>query len=376
MALTMDKAQHVLRRVADACRGATTPAGLLSGVQAALAPAVPADRWCALTLDPATSLPTGGVHEQGLSPHLAPRMLELEYGGSDVNLLSDLARARTPVATLAGATQGHRERSARFREVLAPDGVAHELRAVFRDPSGPWAAMVLLRGGDARDFSAEETALVAGINEAVTRALRRLLLLAEAQAQAHPEAPALLLLEGDDPLRLVHRSQAASLWLEQIDDGTTAELPYALYSLALRARGCGHAVARIRTRAGRWLTVHAEAAGPRQVSLILQPSRPHEIAQVLAAAYGLTAREAEVARLVAAGCSNPEIARLLFVSRYTVEDHLKHVYQKLGVGGRSELVSRLFFDQYLPRTQPQPSLDGQGWFMPTGSPGAAPNRRG
>ena len=27
---------------------------------------MPADRWCAMTLDPATSLPTGGVHEQGL----------------------------------------------------------------------------------------------------------------------------------------------------------------------------------------------------------------------------------------------------------------------------------------------------------------------
>ena len=84
---------------------------------------------------------------------------------------------------------------------------------------------------------------------------------------------------------------------------------------------------------------------------------------MLAAAYGLTTREAQVARLVAAGCANPEIATLLFVSRYTVEDHLKHVYEKLAVKSRSELVSRLFFDQYLPRTKADPSLDGQGWFL-------------
>ena len=89
----------------------------------------------------------------------------------------------------------------------------------------------------------------------------------------------------------------------------------------------------------------------------------HEIAQVLTGAYALTPREAEVARLVAAGCSNPEIAGLLFVSRYTVEDHLKHLYEKLGVNSRSELVSRLFFDQYLPRTQAGMGLDGTGWFI-------------
>jgi len=36
----------------------------------------------------------------------------------------------------------------------------------------------------------------------------------------------------------------------------------------------------LRTRAGRWLTAHAEAvAGTNEVSLIMQPSRPHEIAQ-------------------------------------------------------------------------------------------------
>lgn len=103
-----------------------------------------------------------------------------------------------------------------------------------------------------------------------------------------------------------------------------------------------------------------------EISLIVQPSRPHEIAQVLSGAYALTPREAQVARLVAIGCSNPEIAELLFVSRYTVEDHLKKLYAKLAVNSRSELVSRLFFDQYLPRTMAAMKLDAQGWFMAGG----------
>lgn len=357
--------ERVRRRVAQACKPATSPAALFTAVQQALQREVPADRWCAMTLDPATSLPTGGIHEHGFSPEGGRRLLQLEFGGTeDVNVLADLARGRAAVNTLSQATQGDVARSARYREVLVPEGLTHELRAVFRDAHGPWAAMVLLRAGGTKDFDAQDVALLAAINEPVTRALRRLLLLAEMQAHARPDAPALLMLhdEGEGELALRHASASARQWLEQIDDSTAGPLPYALYSLALNARRTGQGVARIRTRAGRWLTAHAEAAG-RQVSLILQPSRPHEIAQVMAAAYGLTSREAEVARLVAAGCPNAEVARLLFVSRYTVEDHLKKSYEKLGVNSRSELVSRLFFDQYLPRTAGDIRLDGQGWFL-------------
>ena len=333
----------------------------------ALQPDVPSDRWCVLTLDPATTLPTGGLHEHGVSPTLAPRMLELEFGGGDVNALTDLARGRQAVATLDGATQGDRQRSPRYRGVLAPDGLAHELRAVFRDGHGAWAAMVLMRGDGAPDFSAAEQALVAGLAEPVTRALRRVLLMGEIAAQASAQAPAMLLLDGGAQLTLRHASATAAHWLAQIDDGSAGELPYALLSLAQRARSTGGgAMTRLRARSGRWLTAHAEALGDEgtEVSVIVQPSRPHEIAQVLSGAYGLTPREAEVARLVAAGCSNPEIAGMLFVSRHTVEDHLKKLYAKLGVNSRSGLVSRLFFDEYRPRELAGLPLDGQGWFMP------------
>jgi DNA-binding NarL/FixJ family response regulator len=363
----MDRIARAQRRATEACRRADSPSALLSALNQALQPDVPADRWCAMTLDPATSLPTGGIHEHGVSAVYAPRMLELEFSEGDVNGLADLARAKHTVATLDGATQGERSRSARYREVMAPDGLAHELRAVFRDGHGAWAALVLFRADGARDFSSDEQSVIAGLSEPVTRALRRVLLLGEIEAQASGDAPALMLLDGDSRLQLRHASATAARWLQQIDDGTTEELPYALYALAQRARGNGHAVARLRTRAGRWLTAHAEAIGEqdnnKQISLIVQPSRPHEIAQVLSGAYALTPRESEVARLVAAGCSNPEIAGLLFVSRYTVEDHLKKLYAKLDVNSRSELVSRLFFDQYLPRTMANLQLDAQGWFM-------------
>ncbi|GCE04874.1 helix-turn-helix transcriptional regulator [Dictyobacter aurantiacus] len=54
----------------------------------------------------------------------------------------------------------------------------------------------------------------------------------------------------------------------------------------------------------------------------------------------LTARELEVLRLLARGLRNKEIAARLFVSERTVNFHLANIYQKLGVSGRTEALSK------------------------------------
>ncbi len=59
---------------------------------------------------------------------------------------------------------------------------------------------------------------------------------------------------------------------------------------------------------------------------------------------GLTPQEEAVARLVADGRSNKEIAEVLVLSPKTVAYHLSHVYAKIGVRSRSQLLARRPFD--------------------------------
>lgn len=54
--------------------------------------------------------------------------------------------------------------------------------------------------------------------------------------------------------------------------------------------------------------------------------------------YGLSAREAEVAALLAEGCTNPEIAARLFVAEKTVKNHINSVFAKMQVRHRSEAI--------------------------------------
>jgi DNA-binding CsgD family transcriptional regulator len=67
-------------------------------------------------------------------------------------------------------------------------------------------------------------------------------------------------------------------------------------------------------------------------------SAPHEDRLV---AYGLSRREAEIAKLVLRGLQNKEIAALLGTSPNTVRKQTVRIYEKAGVSGRSQLVARL-----------------------------------
>nr|WP_246315268.1 helix-turn-helix transcriptional regulator [Kineococcus aurantiacus] len=111
----------------------------------------------------------------------------------------------------------------------------------------------------------------------------------------------------------------------------------------------------MRTADGRWVVVSAspltsfgQAAAPTFAVTVEDAGRA-DVLPLLVEAFGLTPREQDVVRLVLRGVSTAEIATTLHLSAYTVQDHLKVVFDKVGVRSRRELTARVFAEEYAPQ---------------------------
>jgi DNA-binding CsgD family transcriptional regulator len=72
--------------------------------------------------------------------------------------------------------------------------------------------------------------------------------------------------------------------------------------------------------------------------VLIEPGRLYDGAQI-SPSLGLTAREGEVALGVVRGLSTKELAGGLRLSPHTVQTHLRHIFEKLGVDSRRGLAS-------------------------------------
>jgi DNA-binding NarL/FixJ family response regulator len=78
--------------------------------------------------------------------------------------------------------------------------------------------------------------------------------------------------------------------------------------------------------------------------IVIEPSGPREVTWLRATAYGLSSRERAVVDLVVRGASTKQISQALYISEYTVQDHVSNVFDKVGVRGRHALVKCLYLD--------------------------------
>jgi DNA-binding CsgD family transcriptional regulator len=344
-------------------RGLDVP-GFATGVARALARAVPFDGICILTFDPATLMPNGVVVEDALPAAATVRLTEIEMGEPDVNTFRWLAASGRVAATLGEATGGDLDRSLRHRELKRPHGFGDELRAVLVADSGTWGAITLLREAGAARFTPEDARFIASLSRALAEGVRGAALLGAlgdgGPGGGDPARGGLLLLADDNTVQMADEAGAA--WLAELReaDRPGLPLPSVVAAVASRARaaaaGAGSdAGARVRAPSGRWLVVRGSVLGEgpgARTAVSLEPARSPELAPLIAAAYGLTERERRVTQLVAQGHSTTAIGERLHLSPYTVQDHLKSVFEKLGVSSRGEVVARLFFEHYAPRLLP------------------------
>ena len=303
------------------------------------------------TVDPMTLLFTSASADEPLAA-ATPLFLDNEFGRDDVNKFAALAESADPVASLDRATRGRRPASARYREIMGPLGLGDELRAALVTKNGCWGVLCLHRQDAPRGFDAREIDLIRRVSPHLAEGLRRAVTIGPvAAADAEAAGPGMIVL--DASLAVVSMNQEAERWLAEIggpDWPGTSELPIPVYSAAAGlirleedpATAQPPATVRLRSRAGRWLSLHASRLrGPPtpQIGIVIEPAPAAQISPLLLNAYGLTTAQSRVVALVIKGHSTRQIVRDLHISANTVQEHLTAAFDKFGVRSRRELVA-------------------------------------
>jgi DNA-binding CsgD family transcriptional regulator len=326
-----------------------------------LATAVSFHAWCCHTVDPGTILFTGSVHRNvGCS---GSWLAHHEYTVEDVNKWSFLAHSGRIAGASSIDTHGELSRSTRHRS-HETYGFGDELRVSFVVDGIYWGAAAFLRRADEPWFTETEVRTVAMLAPSIAAGLRRALLappIGPTAGAPLDHGPGVVVFdEHGEPESI---SGAAQRWIGELIEDPPPSTPSeskTVQAIAARARTIAPgtdplelaARARVRTRSGAWLLLYGTRlsgdTGGR-TAVIIHPATPQDIAPVIALSYGLTERECHVAMQCVRGRVTKEIARALSLSPYTVQDHLKSIFDKTGVRSRGELVGQIFLDHYATR---------------------------
>jgi len=358
--------ERVFAEVKRLCLMGLDPTTLRRRVTGRMRKAVPYDAYAAFTMDPSNGLITHAL--QTIGPESGLRVyLERVFFEDDVLEFGWMARNRVPVGLLSEATRGKLEQAPRYRELVGPEGYGYELRGAFSTGPQLWGGLALWREKGRPDFAAREIAFVRRIAPYIAAGLRAATLQQELhEAQVGDDAAGVLVL--DERGAMVQHNVAAERRLEELGDlgarwrdgeGLPAPIWTVLGALEMSLgpetdRDLNSSpYLRVRARSGRWLTLQASRTEPTHTRpvgsvVIIAPAGPKEVLRLSAIGYGLSPREQEVVDLIVRGTSTKQISQALYISEYTVKDHLKNIFGKVGVRGRRALVKQLYLDTILP----------------------------
>ena len=314
------------------------------------------------TVDPPTMLFTSClIFGMKGDERIEQRLFDLEFTGDDVNLFTDLALSNQTANSMLIATEGSPESSRRYREFLQKMGCGDELRAVFKAGDITWGAVVAYRGMNSEPFSEADVALLSQIGGAVAEGLRHCLLRTAADVPNRiKEGPGLLLLDQNG--ETIETTPMAEQWISLVAD--MAQWKTVVRSLAASTRANqSPAILPIQTGTGQWLVLHSSPTDSGAVAIIVEEARGIHLTSVISNLYSLTPRERTVVEHVLQGRPTKDISKILNISTYTVQDHLKSIFDKVRVRSRRELVSLLFNQHYVERRYVHSIPGPYGWYL-------------
>jgi DNA-binding CsgD family transcriptional regulator len=273
---------------------------------------------------------------------------------TDASHFHDLARSKSHVALVTSESSQARQNPC-WQNLLLPGFWRHELRAAAVDGHGHcWGSITAFRNGQ-RPFQDRDAAALGPELHQIAAQLSQAMV---GSPVAPPPANAASLWLNDNG-ELLFATPTGRDWLARLQ---TPEMPQRAQAIlaALTARITADTAdprhagqprpvnVRLRGGQGQWIALHGErvTALPGEahgISVVIGPARPASVLPLLAAAYGLTGREREVISGVLGGLSTRQISTRLHITTYTVQDHLKVIFTKLGVTSRGELAHQLAF---------------------------------
>jgi DNA-binding CsgD family transcriptional regulator len=369
MALVVHRLQA---RIRDAASTAPDSEAFRKEVLDAIHASVPFDATCLGGTDPYVLAPTSLTTRGYEDPRAYAMAVEFEYGdAAHPDSFESLVRARVPVRTLRESSGDRVPSTRRFADLLAPYGLRDEVRMVLRGSDGlVWGMCSMSRRGS-RQFDAGEEALLESVVTQIGDGLRAMLFRDSVhRLEAGSQGPAFAVIGPDNEFESA--TPAALEYFERMAWGDERSpvpvAPAAAVASRLRASGQESVALRTHTVDGEWLVIRAGRFDaqhpPHRVVMTVERAQPPELVSLMAAAYSLTRRECQVLLLSLRGASRDEMARALFISPYTVQDHLKNIFAKTGVSSRRALLSRLVNIECLPRVGSPVGADG--WFTTVG----------
>lgn len=300
---------------------------------------VPFDAFVWVVTDPATGV--------GASP-----LADVPDGVSLPDLIRDRYLADEGRWTSLGPGQvGGLPSDARdpWRTALEQHNMADVATLAQVDTHGCWGFLDLWR---ATSFTGPEHTRLVEVTPTLTRLLRTCLAQSFSQLPAYDDVagPAVVVLAPSLAVRQQTATSDRALRALLPTPGDRAPIPAAVWNVAaqLVAREAGVSQAQPRARvhvgAGRWVCLEAARLGAdptRDIAVTITRASVGDLVDLFARLHALTAREREVLEAVVAGADTRAIAGELFVSEFTVQDHLKAIFTRTGVRSRRELLARV-----------------------------------
>jgi DNA-binding CsgD family transcriptional regulator len=339
-------------QVLQLCHGDADARTLRLEVLAVLRRVIGFDAYVWVVTDPETSVGSAPLADVPCLPEL-PRLIRLKY----LTTVNRWTTMTAPVAALRRATDGDLDRSLMWRDLLSRYDIGDIASSVHRDRFGCWAFLDLWRAGQAAAFAPPELDFLRGIAGPLTTALRRSQAATFTAGHAGEPAgagPVVLLLSPTlDVQAQTPQTQRYLRLLVPPDSAAQPPVPAGAYNVGAQLLASEAGVdgspprARVHLGGGQWLTLRAarmDAAPPvpdRAVAVSIEAAASAERVSLFARACGLSSRETELLGHVVAGASTRDVARLMFVSEHTVQDHLKSIFTKTGTHTRRALLARV-----------------------------------